>query len=106
MGLQGKSGLAGFLLSRIASDEAEILTIVVEFAWRRLGCAQKMVENHCSQLIGRGVTTLFLEVNSENAAARALYRRNGFVEAGLRKAYYAKADGCRGDAVVMRRDFA
>ena len=42
--------------------------------------------------------TMVLEVAIGNAAARALYERAGFVEAGRRPRYYA--DG--GDALILR----
>jgi ribosomal-protein-alanine N-acetyltransferase len=104
VGIHSKSRLAGCLLSRIASDEAEILTMVVEPSWRGLGCAQRLMEDHLARLAALGARMLFLEVDSENGAALALYRRNGFIEVGLRKAYYTGASGGRHNAVVMRRD--
>lgn len=44
---------------------------------------------------------LLLEVNSENAAALALYRKAGFVQSGFRKNYYGS--GCH--ALLLRRDY-
>jgi ribosomal-protein-alanine N-acetyltransferase len=41
---------------------------------------------------------MFLEVATGNAAALALYRREGFVEVGRRRRYYADAS----DALVLR----
>ena len=41
---------------------------------------------------------MFLEVATGNAAALALYRREGFVEVGRRRRYYAD----RSDALVLR----
>lgn len=46
---------------------------------------------------------LWLEVRPSNERALALYRREGFVEVGRRKAYYPAPEG-REDALVMRRD--
>jgi ribosomal-protein-alanine N-acetyltransferase len=43
-------------------------------------------------------------VDEGNAAARQLYRRAGFMEAGRREGYYAAADGKRATALVLRRD--
>ncbi|MBB4197024.1 ribosomal-protein-alanine N-acetyltransferase [Rhodoblastus sphagnicola] len=104
VGVALKSELAGYLMSRVASDEAEVLTIVVAPTLRTFGCAQRLLLDHLSRLAARGVTVVFLEVDAENEAAMALYRRNGFVEVGRRKAYYARAEGARGDALVMRRN--
>jgi ribosomal-protein-alanine N-acetyltransferase len=43
---------------------------------------------------------MYLEVRPSNAAARALYRAEGFAEVGLRRDYYPAAGG-REDAVIM-----
>ena len=45
-----------------------------------------------------GGRAMFLEVATGNAAALALYRREGFVEVGRRRRYYADAS----DALVLR----
>jgi ribosomal-protein-alanine N-acetyltransferase len=105
-GLDGKSGLSGFVVSRRALDEAEILTIVVDPGARRKGCAQRLLLSHLSRLSSLGVTSLFLEVDEANIAALALYLRNGFVQVGVRKGYYSRPDGSRANAVVMRRSLA
>lgn len=104
VGVDTKSGLAGYLMSRIAADEAEVLTIVVAPAFRMFGCAQRLLLDHLSRLAARRVQAVFLEVDAQNEAALALYRRNGFLEVGRRKAYYAREGGDRGDALVMRRN--
>jgi ribosomal-protein-alanine N-acetyltransferase len=103
VGIRTKAGLAGYLVSRAASDEAEILTIVVAPALRGFGCAQRLLQDHLSRLAARNVRTLFLEVDAQNLPAMALYRRNGFVEVGRRKAYYSAGGS---DALIMRRNLA
>jgi ribosomal-protein-alanine N-acetyltransferase len=45
---------------------------------------------------------MHLEVADDNAAARALYRKLGYEEAGRRHAYYV-GEGGSVDAIVMRR---
>ena len=45
----------------------------------------------------RGFQDITLEVRNTNAAAQDLYRRFGFVPAGIRKKYYENTD----DAIVM-----
>ncbi len=102
-GIDAKTGLAGFILSRRALDEAEILTLVVDPRSRRQGCGQRLLAAHLSRLSQLGVISLFLEVDEANAPALALYRRHGFVQKGIRKGYYAKADGARANALIMRR---
>ena len=101
--VRGK-GLDGFVLSRLAADEAEILTIAVDPAQRGAGLGRKLLSHHLARLAARGVKALFLEVEDSNTAAKALYARADFVEVGRRPAYYAKADGSRAEAVVLKRD--
>jgi ribosomal-protein-alanine N-acetyltransferase len=98
--------LDGFVLSRLAADEAEILTIAVDPAQRGAGLGRMLLSNHLTRLAARGVKALYLEVEESNVAALALYRRVGFVEVGRRPAYYAKADGTRSEALVLKRDLA
>jgi len=95
--------LAGFVLSRIAAGEAEILTIAVAPQWRRRGIATSLLAPHLSGLAAARVNRLFLEVDVENTAARALYANFGFEQVGERKAYCRTGAGLVG-ALVMRRD--
>jgi ribosomal-protein-alanine N-acetyltransferase len=102
--VEARSRLAGFILSRRALDEAEILTIVVDSRLRQRGCGQRLLVAHLSRLSALGVTRLFLEVDESNAAALALYRRFGFTQRGTRKGYYVKKDGSRANALIMGRE--
>jgi ribosomal-protein-alanine N-acetyltransferase len=95
--------MQGFVLSRAAADEAEILTIAVTPRRRGRGIAGRLLEAHMAALAARGVKSLFLEVEAENHAARALYKRHGFETVGERKAYYRKADGTAALAYILRR---
>ncbi|WP_294533801.1 ribosomal protein S18-alanine N-acetyltransferase [uncultured Rhodoblastus sp.] len=101
--IEAKSRLAGFVLSRRALDEAEILTIVVDTRLRQRGCGQRLLAAHLSQLSALGVIKLFLEVDETNEAALALYRRLGFTQLGMRKGYYVKKDGLRANALILGR---
>ena len=98
--------LAGFILSRAALDEAEILTIAVAAERRRCGIGRTLLSTHLSRLSARGVARLFLEVDMDNAPARALYAGCGFRQVGERKAYYRKSDSAPANALVMRLDLA
>jgi ribosomal-protein-alanine N-acetyltransferase len=102
--LPGAFGLhcpgAGFVLARVAADEAEILTLAVAPAARRQGHGGALLAAAMAQAAARGAAAMFLEVAEANGPARALYAAAGFAEAGRRRAYYP--DG--GDALVLRRD--
>ena len=95
--------LDGFVLSRVAAGEAEILTIAVSRRARGQGIGRLLIEGHLGQLATAGVRDVFLEVDEANAPARALYAREAFAEVGRRKAYYARPDGSRGTALILRR---
>lgn len=97
---------AGFVLSRRAADEAEILSIVVSQRHRRDGLGRTLLHAHLGQLAATGIQHVFLEVEEGNLAAEQLYRHCGFREVGRRKAYYPKPDGSRSAAVTMRLDLA
>lgn len=103
LGLPGAFGLlagpAGFVLARVAADEAEILTLAVLPGERRHGLGRLLLQAACDQAASHGATSMFLEVAAGNTAARALYAAEGFTQAGLRKNYY----GAGRDALVLRR---
>jgi [ribosomal protein S18]-alanine N-acetyltransferase len=97
--------LAGFVVSRIAADQAEILSIAVAPSHRGRGLAHKMLDVHLRRLAGYGVAAVFLEVDERNKPARRLYAGFGFAKVGRRESYYAAADGAAA-ALVLRRDLA
>lgn len=99
-----RESLIGFSLSRVAADEAEILSICVRRKDQGRGVAGRLLAHHLSRIGQRGARALFLEVEEGNAPAIALYRRYGFAEIGQRKSYYHKPDGRTANAVVMRRE--
>ncbi len=92
-----------FVLSRLAGDEAEVLSIAVRPRRRGEGVAGRLLAAHLDSLMLARVKTLFLEVEEGNQPAIALYRRQRFAEVARRDAYYRKADGSAATAIVMRR---
>ena len=98
--------LAGFIMSRIAADEAEILSVAVARAQRGRGLARALLRLHLGRLAGLGVRGVFLEVGEDNEAARRLYEHAGFEEVGRREAYYAHGAVGNAAALVLRRDLA
>jgi [ribosomal protein S18]-alanine N-acetyltransferase len=96
----------GFAVSRMAADEAEILSIAVAPSHRGRGLSRNLLLTHLGHLAGRGVRTVFLEVEENNQAARRLYDRTGFAVMGRRERYYREPDGQQLNAVLMRRDLS
>lgn len=93
--------IAGFILFRTASDEAEILTIAVAPDARLKGVGQALVREAAHAAAQVGATRLFLEVGANNAAASALYARLGFAQAGHRKGYYRTPGDAPEDALIL-----
>ena len=98
------ASLRGFALSRIAADEGEILTIVVDPSYRNSGVGRSLLRAHLNQAVAAGAKRIFLEVDADNAAAVALYSRLLFVRVGERRGYYKLPDGKARTALVMRLD--
>jgi [ribosomal protein S18]-alanine N-acetyltransferase len=98
--------VVGFAVSRMAADEAEILSIAVAASHRGRGLSRKLLLTHLGHLSGRGVRTVFLEVEENNQPARRLYERAGFGVAGRRERYYQQPGGEQLNALLMRRDLS
>jgi ribosomal-protein-alanine N-acetyltransferase len=96
----------GFAISRIAADEAEILSIAVDANHRGRGLSRNLLLTHLGHLAGRGVRSVFLEVEENNQPARKLYQGAGFAVAGRRERYYRQPSGEQLNALLMRRDLS
>jgi len=93
--------LAGYFVTLVGVDELHLLNITVSPDWQGQGLGWALLQ--AVQALGqaRGLGQLFLEVRESNHRPRALYRRFGFAEVGVRRGYYPASQG-REDAVVMR----
>ena len=92
---------AGFILGRLAADEAEILTLGVSPNWQRRGIGQRLVKTLGRTARKAEVRRLHLEVAASNTAALGLYRRLGFAETGRRKDYYERSGEPPEDAITL-----
>jgi ribosomal-protein-alanine N-acetyltransferase len=98
------SAMAGFIMSRLVEDEAEILSVAVAGQRRGRGLARNLLNLHLRRLAALGARAVFLEVDEHNAAAIRLYDRAGFHEISRRPNYYPGAGGQAVAALVLRRD--
>ena len=80
-------------------DEAEIGNICVLPGYRGRGVGKALLNALMDELKSRGVTVVFLEVESDNSNAVALYEKAGFVQYNTRKDYYGEGR----DAMLYRR---
>ena len=92
----------GFAMAWAAAGDAELLTLAVVPEARRRGVAASLVGAVGAAALVRGAASMHLEVAEDNTAARALYAKLGYEEAGRRHAYYA-GEGGFVDAIVMKR---
>ena len=104
--LQMKRKIIGFVVSRIAADEAEILSIAIDPGYRGRGLSRNMLLTHLGHLAGRGVQKVFLEVEENNQPARRLYEQTGFAVVGRRERYYRQSGAEHLNALLMRRDLS
>ena len=79
-------------------DEGQITNVAVHPDYRRRGMGDALVRALIRYAKDERMDTVTLEVRASNQAAISLYRRNGFVEVGRRKAFYTKPTE---DAVLM-----
>jgi [ribosomal protein S18]-alanine N-acetyltransferase len=98
--------IAGFIVSRIGADEAEILSVALDPHQRGRGLSRDLLLTHLGHLAGRGVRTVFLEVEENNQPARRLYQQTGFATVGRRERYYQQPGGEQLNALLMRRDLS
>jgi ribosomal-protein-alanine N-acetyltransferase len=101
LGLPGAFGFVdgrgGFVLARVAADEAEVLTLAVMPEARRAGLGRALMVAAMEAAVVRGAAAMLLEVAEGNGAARGLYAALGFSVVGRRRRYYGAED-----ALVLR----
>ncbi|MBO9497864.1 MAG: GNAT family N-acetyltransferase [Novosphingobium sp.] len=83
----GTADAAGFVLSRAAADEEELLLIGVRPGCRGRGVGAALMARFIAEAQARGIARLFLEMREGNPA-EALYRKFEFEPVGRRKNYY------------------
>lgn len=88
-------GYAGLLL---VQEDGHVTTLAVDPAWQRHSIGSRLLLALADAGMARGVEHLTLEVRVGNEPAKELYRRFGFVPAGIRKGYYVETNE---DALVM-----
>jgi ribosomal-protein-alanine N-acetyltransferase len=79
-----------------APDEAEVLNLAVDPPWRRRGVGSALLAG----VLERARGAIFLEVAEPNSPAIALYRKQGWVDVGVRYGYYNQGTV---KAVVMKK---
>ena len=91
--------ILGFLVAHRVDAEWELENIVVAGTARRRGVGACLLGEFVAHARAEQGSSIFLEVRESNQGARALYRKVGFEETGLRKRYYASPPE---DAILCR----
>lgn len=92
----------GLVLCNVVFEQAELLFIGVSSQARRAGVAMALLKAAMDDVKVQGASSLFLEVDIDNRAAQALYKKTGFNIIDTRKNYYQHADGTKADALIMQ----
>ena len=100
--LSGQGIAAGFVLSRGAADEEELLLLAVSPRYRRRGVGSALLARFIAEAHVRGADRLFLEMREGNFAEQ-LYLAHGFREVGRRRDYYSSGSGGQFDALTFAR---
>ena len=98
--------LLGYFVAMVGVDEIHLLNITIAPAAQGQGHARFLISALIELCGAHQASELWLEVRDSNLRARDIYRRLGFKQVGVRKAYYPVALGRREDAVLMSRKLA
>ena len=86
----------GYMVTCIRGEQAELVSVAVDPAARRMGAASALMESTLRRLRRRGIARIGLVVKATNHEARAFYERYGFERVGRAPRYYEDgADGWR-----------
>ena len=95
--------VVGYVGSQSVMDEADMMNLAVDPAYRRRGIGKRLVEMLVANLKEKQVRCLTLEVRISNSSAIALYKDMGFLEVGRRPRYYQRPIE---DALILRKEWA
>ena len=88
----------GYAGTWLILDEGHITNIAVHPNFRSLGIASSLLDELINQCKNYAIHNMTLEVRKSNIPAQNLYKKFGFVEAGIRKNYYSDNGE---DAIIM-----
>ena len=90
----------GYVGMMYVLDEGYISNVAVSPEFRRNGIADKLIESLVLRANEKNLSFVTLEVRQSNTPAIDLYKKNSFLNVGLRKNYYNKPTE---DAILMTR---
>lgn len=91
--------VVGYMISRVADLSGHVLAIAVDSEKRGKGIGTALMEVTMTRLRECGVKDMWLEVRVSNHDAIEFYKKLGFMERGIARAYYLDME----DATVLRK---
>lgn len=95
---RAEGAVVGYGGLMVGAGEGHVTTLAVDPGWQRRSVGTHLLLALVEWGLEQGCSALTLEVRIGNLGAQALYRRFGFVPAGVRPGYYAETNE---DALVM-----
>ena len=99
LALKEEGQLIGYADLWIMFDQAQIANIAVARPYQKKGYGQLLMDELLKRSIEAECENITLEVRVSNSPAIALYEKNGFIRAAVRKGYYDNGE----DAWLMIR---
>lgn len=94
--------IEGYGIMAVERNTAHIMNLCVRPESQGQGLGTRLLRHLLTLARRRGLKYAYLEVRPSNYAARSLYYRAGFSEAGRRRGYYPARTG-REDALILSR---
>ena len=99
----GEKRILGYICLLPVRREVHILNVAVHPEFHRKGIATRLINFSLDHCLVRGIKDAVLEVRRSNRPAQEMYKKLGFKEIGIEKAYYSDN---REDAIKMHREIA
>ncbi len=90
--------VAGMIGTVTAADQAHVMVVAVRPDERKRGAGELLLIAALIESQRKGARNASLEVRKSNSTARALYKKYGFADTGIRHRYYADNNE---DAIIM-----
>ncbi|UCD84641.1 MAG: ribosomal protein S18-alanine N-acetyltransferase [Deltaproteobacteria bacterium] len=98
-----KRMILGYICLLPVRRKVHILNIAVHPEFRRKRIATRLINFSLDHCLARGIREAVLEVRRSNRQAQEMYKKLGFKEVGIEKAYYSDNQE---DAIKMHREIA
>ena len=96
--IKHKQQIVGYMGLWKIIDEGHITNIAINPNFKRMGFGSFLLKHVLDFCISENINSLTLEVRKSNTPAIELYKKYGFAESGIRKAYYSDNNE---DAIIM-----